>query len=208
MGRLDDISIAELHELRTRTEGEVPRERVLAAIGRKHGDTLDTLAERHNVVEKTIRNWLDRFDREPIEQAPYDGPRSGRPSDLTDAQREELFETLQQPSIELGYEQQAWSTKLFLHHVRSVSSSAIDRFATRSTATPTPRGTDAVFSPRYLFTRVFPDRITAGQRLGDALADRGMVALERPARFRAVGAHYREFDQVSDAEAMAYLGRR
>jgi predicted phosphoribosyltransferase len=34
-----------------------------------------------------------------------------------------------------------------------------------------------------------------------------MVALERPARFRAVGAHYREFDQVSDAEATAYLGR-
>ncbi|PSP50465.1 phosphoribosyltransferase [Halobacteriales archaeon QH_1_68_42] len=38
------------------------------------------------------------------------------------------------------------------------------------------------------------------------LADE-MVALERPARFRAVGAHCREFDQVSDTEAMAYLGR-
>jgi transposase len=118
MGRLDGISLEELHELREQTEGETPRERVLAAIGRKQGDTLDTLAERHDVVEKTIRNWLDRFEKEPIEQAPYDDPRSGRPSHLTDAQREELFETLQQRPTALGYEQQAWSTKLFLHHVR------------------------------------------------------------------------------------------
>jgi len=61
MGRLDDITLEELQELREQTEGEIPRERVLAAIGRKQGDELETLAERHDVVEKTIRNWLDRF---------------------------------------------------------------------------------------------------------------------------------------------------
>jgi len=61
MGRLDDITLEELQDLRERTEGEIPRERVLAAIGRKQGDELETLAERHGVVEKTIRNWLDRF---------------------------------------------------------------------------------------------------------------------------------------------------
>lgn len=31
------------------------------------------------------------------------------------------------------------------------------------------------------------------------------IALERPAAFGAVGAHYRDFAQVSDEEAMAYL---
>jgi hypothetical protein len=61
MGRLDDITLKELHEVREQTEGGVPQERVLAAIGRKQGDTLERLAERHDVVEKTIRNWLDRF---------------------------------------------------------------------------------------------------------------------------------------------------
>lgn len=35
-----------------------------------------------------------------------------------------------------------------------------------------------------------------------------LVAVERPTRFGAVGAHYREFDQVSDEEAMAYLRPR
>ena len=112
MGRLDHITLEELHELREQTEGEIPRERVLAAIGRKQGDEIDTLAERHDVVEKTIRNWLDRFDEEPIEQAPYDEYRPGRPSKLEEEQREELFEHLQDPPTDRGYDQQAWPTKL------------------------------------------------------------------------------------------------
>ena len=118
MGRLDDISLEELHELREQTEGEIPRERVLAAIGRKQGDEIETLAERHGVVEKTIRNWLDRFAKEPIEQAPYDDPKPGRPSKLAEHEREELFDHLQEPPTELGCDQQAWSTKLLLHHVK------------------------------------------------------------------------------------------
>ena len=118
MGRLDDISFEELHELREQTEGEIPRERVLAAIGRKQGDEIETLAQRHGVVEKTIRNWLDRFAEEPIEQAPYDDPKPGRPSKLAEHEREELFEHLQEPPTELGYDQQAWSTKLLLHHIK------------------------------------------------------------------------------------------
>jgi transposase len=118
MGRFDDITLEELHELREQTEEETPRDRVLAAIGRKQGDQIDTLAERHGVVERTMINWLDRFVEEPIEQAPYDDHRSGRPSKLDEDERSELFEQLQNPPTELGYEQQAWSTKLFLHHVK------------------------------------------------------------------------------------------
>jgi len=37
-----------------------------------------------------------------------------------------------------------------------------------------------------------------------SLADE-VVAVERPERFRAVGAHYRNFDQVTDEEAKSYL---
>ena len=118
MGRFDDITMEELQELREQTEGGVPQERVLAAIGRKQGDQIDTLAERHGVVERTIIYWLDRFEEEPIEQAPYDEPRPGRPSKLDDDEREQLFEDLQNPPTELGYEQQAWSPKLLLAHVK------------------------------------------------------------------------------------------
>lgn len=115
---MDDITLEDLQELREKTDGEIPRERVLAAIGRRQGDELATLAERHGVVEKTIRNWLDRFAREPIEQAPYNDSRPGRPSKLEEHQREQFFDHLQQPPTELGYEQQAWSPKLLLHYVK------------------------------------------------------------------------------------------
>ena len=119
MGRLDDITLEDLHEVREQTDEGKPRERVLAAIGRKQGDHLDTLAERHGVVEKTIRNWLDRFAEEPIEQAPYDNPRPGGPSKLESDEREQLFEQLQEPPTELGYGHQAWSPKLLLHYVEA-----------------------------------------------------------------------------------------
>jgi len=117
MSRLDKISLEELHYLREQTEETIPRQRVLAAIAYKQGDDASTLAERHGVVEKTIYNWLDRFDEEPIEQAPYDDPRSGRPPKLDADEWERLKLVLQQPPTELGYEQQAWSPKLLLHYV-------------------------------------------------------------------------------------------
>ena len=118
MGRLDDVSLEELRELREQVDEGKPRERVLAAIGRKQGDKLETLAERHGVVEKTIRNWFDRFAEEPIEPALSDDISPGRPPKLDLDDREDLFEQLQHPPTELGYEQQAWSSKLLVHHVK------------------------------------------------------------------------------------------
>ncbi|MEF8839176.1 MAG: winged helix-turn-helix domain-containing protein [Haloarculaceae archaeon] len=118
MGRLDDITLEELYGLKEQIDEGKPRERVLAAIGRKLGDQLDTIAIRHGVVEKTIRNWLDRFEEEPIEQAPYDAPRPGGPAKIEGQDREQLFDQLQQPPTELGYDQQAWSAKLLLDYVK------------------------------------------------------------------------------------------
>ncbi|MFB6139606.1 MAG: phosphoribosyltransferase [Halosimplex sp.] len=45
-----------------------------------------------------------------------------------------------------------------------------------------------------------PDTLEALEAFADAV-----VAVERPRRFRAVGAYYRNFAQVSDEEAMSYL---
>jgi len=118
MCQLDEVSLEKLYELKEEIGEGKPRERVLAAIGRKQGDQLNTLAERHGVVKKTIRNWLDRFEEEPIEQAPYDAPRPGGPAKIEGEERERLFEQLQQPPTKLGYDQQAWSAKLLIHHVK------------------------------------------------------------------------------------------
>ena len=88
------------------------------AIGRKQGEQIDTPADRHGVVTRTIQNWLNRFEEQPIEQAPYDAPRPGGPSKLDSGERERLFEQLQESPIERGYDRQAWSPKLLLHHVK------------------------------------------------------------------------------------------
>ncbi len=61
MGRLDDITLEELQEIKERTDEGKLRERIIAAIGRKQGDEIERLAERQGVFEKTIRNSLDRF---------------------------------------------------------------------------------------------------------------------------------------------------
>jgi len=46
MGRLDDITLEELYDPKDQIDEGKPRKRVLAAIGRKQGDQLDTLADR------------------------------------------------------------------------------------------------------------------------------------------------------------------
>jgi transposase len=119
MGRLDDITMEELQELREQIDEGTPKERVLAAIGRKQGDQIDTLAERHGVVKKTIRNWLDRFAEQPIEQAPYDAPRSGRPAKLSDEEKEEFIADLHESPEEFGYDRQVWFPLLAYHHLKN-----------------------------------------------------------------------------------------
>ena len=57
--------------------------------------------------------------------------------------------------------------------------------------------------PEYLVAAVPvgpPDTLDTLERYADEV-----IAVERPRNFRAVGAHYRNFDQVSDEKAMSYL---
>jgi transposase len=70
MGQFDEITLGELYDLKEQIDEGKPRERVLAAIGCKQGDPIDTLADRYGVVEKTIRNGLDRFEEEPPSRLP------------------------------------------------------------------------------------------------------------------------------------------
>lgn len=64
----------ELYGFKGQIDEGKPRERVLAGIGRKQGDQMDTLADRHGVVERTIRNWLDQFEEGRFRQVPYAAP--------------------------------------------------------------------------------------------------------------------------------------
>lgn len=117
MDRLDHLTLKELHEQLGKTEGNIATQRVLAAIGRKQGDTLAELAQRHDVAEKTIRNWLDRFSQLPLHEAPYDADRPGRPTKLTNTQQEMLMNDLQQSPEQFGYDRTTWSPVLLQEHL-------------------------------------------------------------------------------------------
>jgi transposase len=71
-----------------------PQKRVLAAIGRKQAGQIDTLADRHGVVTRTLQNWLNRFEDQSIKRAPYDAPQPGSPARIDREEREQLFEQL------------------------------------------------------------------------------------------------------------------
>ncbi|WP_222104437.1 helix-turn-helix domain-containing protein [Halorubrum ezzemoulense] len=81
MSRLDGVTLEELYELKGQIDEGKP-ENVFSRRSDANRAITWNVAERHGVVEKTIRNWLDRFEKEPIEQAPYDTPRPGRPAKI------------------------------------------------------------------------------------------------------------------------------
>lgn len=119
MGRLDQITIEELHEQLAEVDEGTPTERIVAAIAYKQGDSKTRLAERHDVSWKTIDNWLNRFAEQPIDRAPHDEHRPGRPPKLTDEERDALFHDLHASPTEFGYERQAWFPSLVYHHVKA-----------------------------------------------------------------------------------------
>lgn len=118
MGRLDQVALDELQEQLREADEKKPVKRLLTAIAYKQGDSKDRLAERHGVSLKTIYNWLDRFEEQPIEQAPYDDPRSGRPAKLTDNEKDALIADLHESPEESGYDRQVWFPLLVYHHLR------------------------------------------------------------------------------------------
>lgn len=116
---LDHITYEELWDKLDEVEEGVPTRRVMAAISHKQGDSVETLAFRNNVSEQTIRNWLKRFIERSIEEAPYDEQRSGRPSKLTEDEREQLFEELNDSPESVGYDRRVWFPRLVLHHLQT-----------------------------------------------------------------------------------------
>lgn len=119
MARLDHLTIAKLTTLLGDLEDAVPAQRVLAVIAYKQGDSTARLAERHGVSQQTIRNWLDRFEERPLEEAPFDEHRAGRPRKLTDEEHTQLMEVLQESPEAVGFDYQAWFPRLVYHHLQS-----------------------------------------------------------------------------------------
>lgn len=118
MDCLEHITIEKLHEQLEKTDKGKPKQRILAIIAYKQGESKKQLAKRYNVSWKTIQNWIDRFKEQPIEKAPYNEKRPGRPSKLTDTQKEKLIEDLHKSPKKFNYNKQEWFPSLVYDHIK------------------------------------------------------------------------------------------
>ena len=111
-------STEELHAV-LEEHGDTPTQRLVTALLVKKGVSKRTIAAALDRSLKTIYNWLDRFEDEPVEEAPFDQPRPGAPTALEDDQKQQLFDTLQDLPKDADYDAPAWTPALVHDHVRT-----------------------------------------------------------------------------------------
>lgn len=118
MAKIDDVCVEDLEAALDEASGKRGTQRLMVAIMYKRGPSVPMIAEWLDMRERTIYNWLDRLEERSIADAITDDQRPGRPSKLTETEREEFTSAVNESPMESGYDQPAWSTALarqFLH---------------------------------------------------------------------------------------------
>lgn len=109
MGKLEHIDAKDLEAVLDRADGKRETIRLLTAIIYKRGPSVPMIAEWLDIREATIYRWFDRMEEESIETAIRDRPRKGRPSKLSERQRDAFHSAVRQPPAEAGFDEPAWS---------------------------------------------------------------------------------------------------
>lgn len=109
MAKLDGISVDELHDALEDATEKKAVQRLMVAILYKQGPSIPMIAEWFDMRERTIYDWFDRMESEPIEDAIRDKSRPGRPPKLTDEQRAAFERALEDAPSDHGYETTRWS---------------------------------------------------------------------------------------------------
>lgn len=91
---LPGISLAELKNLYVNEKQAKAKQRLLCALHRKQGKSIDDIKSIMQMQRRTVHGCLKRFDENGI-SAKDDGKRSGRPPLLTEKQRKSLVKELE-----------------------------------------------------------------------------------------------------------------
>ena len=92
--------------------------RLYAVYQLSKGKSSRSLEELYNASFKQICNWADKLDAEGIDGL-RNKPRSGRPSRLTDAQRQDLKSSLLRNPEDFGYNTANWSAPLVQDYIQN-----------------------------------------------------------------------------------------
>ena len=114
---LENITAERLREVLESVDEAAATKRVMAAITYKEVDevTQKEAANLYGFSEGWASKWFNRLERlesEPFKDVVYDEPRSGRPPELTESQRQQFVDVLGEPPEDVGLDAPAWSVPL------------------------------------------------------------------------------------------------
>jgi len=114
---LENVTTDHLRKVLETVNESAATERVMAAITYKEIDDITQrgAAEMYGFSEGWASKWFNRLERletEPSEAVVYDEPRSGRPSELSEQEKQQFIEVLHEPPDEVGIDAPAWSVPL------------------------------------------------------------------------------------------------
>lgn len=154
------LSKEKLKKLYRKEKNAKAKLRLLAAIQRKEGKTLDDIAYSLQKSKTTIHDWLKRIEDEDLNNL-YDIHQRGNRSKLTPQQRKELEKILDENPQKQGVPFKLWTTTLVqyiiykLYHI-SYTQSAIWKLVKRlnfSLKVPRPENIKANKKAKELFKK-------------------------------------------------------
>lgn len=114
---LPDLSRTELKKLYKCEKNVKGKLRLLAAIQRKKGKTLDEISVLLQKPKTTIHDWLKRLEKSGIEKL-YDKKQSGRPKQLNKKQLSDLKNHLSESPQKQDLPFVIWTTKLVAYFIK------------------------------------------------------------------------------------------
>ncbi|WP_458210556.1 helix-turn-helix domain-containing protein [Haladaptatus sp. NG-SE-30] len=112
MSHLENISTDELRNALENVNDVQATKRLMVAIAYKQGVSQTDLAEWYGLSRKTVYNWLHRFEENSIRKAASDKARPGRPPKLDREEKSEVYQLLDEPPANAGYDAEEWSIPL------------------------------------------------------------------------------------------------
>ena len=108
---LQNVSKEELKRLYRNEKKAKAKLRLLAAIQRKEGKTLEDISSYLQKPKTTIHDWLQRIENKGLKNI-YDIKQSGKPPRLSKNQLKELEAILDEPPLKQGMPFVLWITNL------------------------------------------------------------------------------------------------
>jgi len=128
---IESIPVGRLRSLYVAETDAKAKLRLLAALKRKDGWTINQIAGDLEKPVMTVHNWLKALDEFGVQRR-YDVKRSGRPMRLSAKQLSTLRKDMLKPPTALGFSESFWSTRVVQEHVKQkYGASFVSRHMTR-----------------------------------------------------------------------------